>query len=291
MKKKVILIDLIALIGMLLSFMPDLTGLAVHEWLGLAVGGVVLVHLLQHWQWVLTVSQGLLHKNSKVISRYLIDAVLGLDLLVMVGTGLMISSLLMLPLANYNTWRLIHVVSSYGFLAVLGLKIAIHWDWVVKAFSRMFETKAGNMVKDQERRKFFRTCLIGGAAFVVAFSEYKEWQRKTAVLDSVNNSSDDSSAATTSQNENTQANTATNTAANVDEATPTVTETAAAEPISVTSTPAQPTAAAMPEAAVETVAITGVVRCNKACSYPGRCRKYQDTITQNGKCDLGEAIW
>src|SRR5512140_2602935 len=42
--------------GMLLSFVGlvswRLTGLAAHEWLGLALIALILVHLVVHWRWV-----------------------------------------------------------------------------------------------------------------------------------------------------------------------------------------------------------------------------------------------
>ncbi len=39
---------------------PRLTGLPVHEWLGIALAGPVLLHLLLSWRWLVTATRRLL---------------------------------------------------------------------------------------------------------------------------------------------------------------------------------------------------------------------------------------
>jgi cytochrome b len=45
-------VDVILLVALLLLFSPRLTGLPVHEWLGMALAGVVALHLLLSWSWI-----------------------------------------------------------------------------------------------------------------------------------------------------------------------------------------------------------------------------------------------
>jgi len=45
-------ISLLALV--LLLFAPRLTGLPIHEWVGLALIPIVLLHLLLSWRWIAT---------------------------------------------------------------------------------------------------------------------------------------------------------------------------------------------------------------------------------------------
>jgi FtsZ-interacting cell division protein ZipA len=73
-----------------------------------------------------------------------------------------------------------------------------------------------------------------------------------------------------------------------------VVETATAEPATPTAAPEptavpEPTATAQSEPTAEDAAVACTVRCNKGCSFPGRCRRYRDT-NNNDRCDLGECL-
>lgn len=45
------LIDIIIFTAFLVAMDPRLTGIAIHEWLSIAFGAAIIVHLLLHWQW------------------------------------------------------------------------------------------------------------------------------------------------------------------------------------------------------------------------------------------------
>lgn len=292
MKKSVIIIDVLALLGFLFAFAPDLTGYAMHEWLGLAVGAVLLIHLIQHWKWIVTVSQRIGRTKQKILIRYLINALLLISFVTIIITGIFISSLFNLPLENYAFWRLIHVLSSYGTLVMIGFKIAHHWDWIAKQIKKMNKaSQAADSVK-ASRRNFIRTGLITSAAVVIAIAEFKEWQNKTGgyfpVGETLSQEDENSQVVeqvkeiTNEPAEDTQEKIETATLAEEKNSDETIAATSqyTATPISTTTSTVMPTEAA----------VTGVVRCNRGCSYPGKCSRYQDD-DQNGKCDLGEPIW
>ena len=46
------LYDLLILIVFLVLFDPHVTGVAIHEWLGIAFGAALITHLLLHWKWL-----------------------------------------------------------------------------------------------------------------------------------------------------------------------------------------------------------------------------------------------
>ena len=292
MKKTVIIVDLLALLGFLFAFAPDLTGYAMHEWLGLAVGFVLLIHLIQHWKWIKNVSQRIRRTKQKILLRFFIDALLFLSFFTIIVTGIVISLILNLPLENYKVWRLIHVISSYGTLVMIGLKIALHWDWVVKQVKKMNRSSQNTDVAKVSRRNFLRTGLITSAAVVLAVAEFKEWQNKTGGVfpDSENVSSEDGSSQLLGQenditNETIKDNQLQSRTATLVVEEETDESFAAASQNSATPIPTTEATALPTE---ETV--TGVVRCNRDCSFPGKCGRYQDE-NDNGKCDLGEPIW
>ena len=297
MKKSVIIIDVLALLGFLFAFAPDLTGYAVHEWLGLAVGVVLLIHLLQHWKWIKTVSQRIGRTKQKILVRFYVDALLLLSFFAIIVTGIIISLILNLPLENYEVWRLIHVMSSYGTLVMIGFKIAIHWDWIVKQVKKVSKTKNSRVRQTVDgaklsRRNFLRTGLITSAAAVIAIVEFKAWQNKTGGYFPVGETSpqedgnskviEQVNEITNEPTEDAQQKSGTGTLAAEENSTEVMAATS-----QNTATPIPTT---IPTAIPTEEAVTGVVRCNRGCSYPGKCGRYQDD-NDNGKCDLGEPIW
>ena len=292
LKKSVVIIDVLALLGFLFAFAPDLTGYAIHEWLGLAVGIVLLIHLLQHWKWVFTVSQRIGRTKQKVLVRFFVDGMLFFFFFTIIVTGIIISLILNLPLENYKVWRLIHVSSSYGTLAMIGFKIALHWDWILKQIKKVDKTSQSDDVAKVSRRNFLRTGLITSAAVVIAIAEFKEWQNKTSGYFPVGETSpqgDGNSELIKQVNEIPNEPTE-----DAQQRSGTATSTAEGNSDEVIAAASQNTATPIPTiiptATPTEAAATGVVRCNRGCTYPGKCGRYQDD-DQNGKCDLGEPIW
>ena len=77
--------------------------MAVHQWLGVAVGLFTGYHLWKHWSWVKAVTTRLFGRTSGQ-SRvfYTVDAGLAVGLTAISVTGLVISTWLDLPLGSYH---------------------------------------------------------------------------------------------------------------------------------------------------------------------------------------------
>ncbi len=134
-------LDFALLAGFLVIMEPPLTGLALHEWISLAVLATVIVHLLLHWRWVVSVTaqffRNLFHSSRL---QYIVD---GLTFIVFTGamfSGLMISrnvlpALGIRVLANFE-WRGLHSLFANLSVILIGLHFALHWRWVVKMTRR-----------------------------------------------------------------------------------------------------------------------------------------------------------
>ncbi len=133
------LIDAGLFAGFVLAMLLDLTGVALHEWLGAAVGVVAGYHLLAHWQWVKSITTRLLGRASRQARQfYVVDAGLLAGFVAIGATGLVISTWLDLSLlpASYQAWRDAHVLASLATLGLLVLKIGLHWRWIVTVAER-----------------------------------------------------------------------------------------------------------------------------------------------------------
>lgn len=246
------LIDAVLFGGFLGSLWLDLTGLPVHQWLGLGVGTLATYHLVKHWSWVKAVTARFFGRtSSQSRTFYAVDAGLAVGFAAITVTGLVISTWLDLALASYAAWRAVHVVASVATLALLVAKIGLHWRWIVNVARRsVFPApapvrQAGGaqpmpVAVHVGRRDFVRLMAGVGAVTLLA---------GVNALGGV--AGDQVEASSTTQTINT--------------------------------TQAQATTSST------SVSSTCTVRCGKRCSYPGHCRKYTDS-NNNGRCDLGECL-
>jgi hypothetical protein len=291
------LIDVVLLAGFLAAFFLDLTGLSLHQWLGVALTVLAGYHLVLHWSWVKSVAARLFHQLTRQPRyRFAVDASLLLSFATIMVTGVVISTWLTLPLGgNYLVWRDVHVGASIASLAILVLKIGMHWRWIVNTAQRYLPAPRVPVPQTQtlavqpvpvatrlSRRHFLALMGIVGASAALALSNLLDNPQRAQ--------------------------------AEVPAALPTATPTASApQPLgrgrnrggsdgrsapgassSGSASSAAPAAQATPAPGnsgngSSSTSTNCVVQCNRRCSYPGSCRRYVDR-NNNGRCDLGECM-
>jgi hypothetical protein len=253
-----------------ISFFPDFTGLEVHQWIGIAAVGLALGHLLAHWSWVENVTLGFFSRApSRARIYYLLDLGVMAGFIMILTTGLLISTWLDLPIYDLAAWTHVHLMASVFTLLLVVLKIVLHWRWVANTVRRhvldpvFARPKPGSLPRPAnpvDRRDFLKLAGVLGAATVLTvhglFDETDEAQAQAP--------SPDAQPAGAGAVPQTVESTA-------EPSTP-----SAASPVVQA-----PTDTAVPAACV--------VRCPNGCSYPGRCRRYTDA-NANGLCDNGECL-
>ncbi len=136
-----LIVDGTIFIGFLLATDPRATGQAIHEWLGIAFGAGVIVHLLLHWKWITNVVRRLFSKlPGQVRINSLLNIFLFINVTLVVFSGLMISKVVLGTLgitASHDAfWRWLHTFSADTVLFIVGLHVALHWKWIVNAVKR-----------------------------------------------------------------------------------------------------------------------------------------------------------
>lgn len=122
-----------------MTFLPQITDYDLHEWLGLAVGATLIVHLIQHWQWMVSISKNLYKSQAHLLICYFLHGLLASGKSGIILTGLVISSILSLSLVNYEAWYVVHFSISYISLVLLLLKIALHWKQINNVIACLFK--------------------------------------------------------------------------------------------------------------------------------------------------------
>jgi hypothetical protein len=272
------IVDAVLFALFLISFLIDQTGLALHEGLGAAAVLLALYHLLIHWPWVAAIT-GRFFGRAPLQARafYVVDFALLAGFALIGVSGLAISTWLNLPLADFEAWDHLHLMSSILTMLLVVLKIAVHWKWVLSAFRRyttepvmrFFTTPLAPAAAGRAgRRDFLKLMGVVGAASFVALHGVLDGAQETALAEAipVDPRADPLPSAPSS---------AVQAGAPVPTATP------------PPSTPLEATAA--PLATVTEAQVQCTYRCPNGnhCAYPGECRRYRDS-NSNGLCDLGE---
>ena len=129
-------------IALALAFVVEMevgfTGQRYHEYLGVGITVVFIVHIALHWRWIVQVTKQLIHRLLHLHEsrfKYLVNVAVLIDLAFSVVTGILISNTLgfYLPLDGqvYEILRYLHIGSSRLSLLLVGLHIAVDWRWIV----------------------------------------------------------------------------------------------------------------------------------------------------------------
>lgn len=136
-----LIVDTLILIAFLVAFEPALTGIAIHEWLSLAFGATLILHILLHWKWVVQVTLKffrMLFHSSRF--NYLVNAALFIAFVLVMLSGLLISESILptlgIRLDGSPTWRFLHASSADAVVFLVGLHFALHWKWIVNTIKR-----------------------------------------------------------------------------------------------------------------------------------------------------------
>lgn len=128
-------VDGIVLLGLLTAFAPNLTGLLLHEWLGLAFGITLWVHLLLHWQWVAGITRKFFTRASwGARLSYLLNLAIFIAFSLILFSGVMESRYVLqtlgLTASNNRFWEMLHRQSVDLTLWLTALHIGVHWRWM-----------------------------------------------------------------------------------------------------------------------------------------------------------------
>lgn len=136
-----LILDIGLLLMALVLYEPHASGIVIHEWLGIVMAAVLLVHILLHWNWIAAVTR---HFFSSLRGRsrlsYLLSAAIFVGFTAILFSGLMISQSV-LPLFGMETaeggfWRWLHSIAADITFGLVALHIALRWQWLVNSTKR-----------------------------------------------------------------------------------------------------------------------------------------------------------
>jgi hypothetical protein len=134
-------IDGLIFLGLLAAAVPTLTGLAIHEWLSLALAGTILVHLILHADWVWGVLKRFFVKlwhSSRL--NFVVDLATLIAYVGVMLSGILVSREILgalgIQLSQNRSWEEIHRLTADASVWLTALHLALHWRWIVNSFKR-----------------------------------------------------------------------------------------------------------------------------------------------------------
>jgi hypothetical protein len=146
-------LDFVLLIAYGVVFAWNFTGGKWHEWLGLALGLALLVHLTLHWDWVARTARRIVTTTGRRRLTFLVNLLLCFDLILCVGSGILISRYAMPSLGIHffstnESWTNIHEKTADLAIGLIAIHVAIDWRWIVNVTKRMFRVGARQTERD-----------------------------------------------------------------------------------------------------------------------------------------------
>ena len=140
-------IDVVILVSYLFAYSYGFTGDAIHEWLGLALGLVLLVHLTLHWDWVVRITRKLFGRRGHDRLIWLVNLALLFAMTLCIGSGIVISRVALPSLGFFLTsnlfWNRLHILTAEITLGLVPVHAALRWRWIAGVGRRLVTRRAG----------------------------------------------------------------------------------------------------------------------------------------------------
>ena len=128
---------------------PQSTGIPIHEWLSFVFTVPIIWHLVLHWKWIVKVTQRFFKRlPGETRFNHIWDVLLFIMMAVVFFTGVLVSEIALpvmgIPLEIDPFWSSLHNTTSNLLLVAMAIHLAVHWDWIVKAFKRYLFRKSAS---------------------------------------------------------------------------------------------------------------------------------------------------
>jgi hypothetical protein len=141
-------LDAVLLAAYTLAYSLGFTGIAVHEWLGIGLGAVLIIHLTLHWDWVLRTTRKLIAPGGRDRFIWLVNLALLLSMTLCIASGIMISEVALEQLGirppSGPFWHQMHSTTATMTLILVPVHAALRWRWIAGIARRMVTRRPGH---------------------------------------------------------------------------------------------------------------------------------------------------
>lgn len=135
-----IVTDILMTLVLLLLMAYSLVGEAAHEWLGIGMLMLFILHHVFNSRWTRNLRKGK-YTPFRVLQTALVVLAM-LSMLVSMVSGIVLSryALSFLPITGGRSWaRTLHMLSSYWGFVFISLHLGLHWSMMISMAKRLFK--------------------------------------------------------------------------------------------------------------------------------------------------------
>ncbi len=139
--RKAVVVDVVALVAYLAASFPSFTGVAAHEWLSIGVFVVLVVHCVQHYDWIVDTLKGFTKMKSFARrARFVLDVLIVIALVVVMVSGILISGAVLPAIGlfadGYYLWDPLHIASAKVLFTLLLVHLVANFGAVIRTLKR-----------------------------------------------------------------------------------------------------------------------------------------------------------
>ncbi|MBB5324862.1 hypothetical protein HNQ34_001960 [Anoxybacillus tepidamans] len=170
---KIVLDLLLAITFVLLLMNPRVfNGLPFHEIAGTVIGIAILVHIGLNYRWVINTTKKIFSSELPKKTRigFFLNVLLLLSMATVIVSGILISRVVFpnLALEGNHFVRGIHNLSANTTLALVGLHLGLHWQWIMGVSKKVFKTKDGTWRKGMIASSVLTFALLAGGMYWIS---------------------------------------------------------------------------------------------------------------------------
>ena len=137
---KALIADAVVLVVYAAVANPAITGISIHEWLGVGALVVVVAHTAMHFDYLAETARHAGHRRGIRLAKALLDMLLVLVFALCCVSGLMVSGAVLQALGyyaeGYYFWDPLHAASAKLLLALLVVHAAANWKLIAVGLKR-----------------------------------------------------------------------------------------------------------------------------------------------------------
>jgi hypothetical protein len=159
-----LIIDLIMTVLLLCAYAYRIIGDAAHEWIGVSVFSLFIIHNILNRQWYKTIFKGVYTLRRIIMT--VVNMALVFTMTALLITGLLQSRtvLAFLHLPGGMALRLIHTTAAYWGLPLIGIHLGLNWGMVMNGTRKMAGITGKNRIR-----------MISARALVFLFTAFGVW--------------------------------------------------------------------------------------------------------------------
>ncbi|HEY6951794.1 MAG TPA: DUF4405 domain-containing protein [Bacteroidota bacterium] len=179
-------LDSAMLLAVLLLESKVLTGVPFHEWLGILIAAVIILHLVFQWSWIEGQARRIFAPGAwRTRINYSLNFGLFACMVAAIVSGIMISEHVFpnsgRSLNDAMSWHALHDNSGHAIMFLIGLHLALNWDWILAVLRGRFrprpatssgETGSSLLPRRRIRRPLRAAAMLLIATVIVALGTY-----------------------------------------------------------------------------------------------------------------------